>query len=281
MMKPKAILAGTIALTLTLGGGGLYASQYASAATNDAAAAKTEAGDVQKERAGKRGGFGHGFGQVEEQLLAYLGLEEAALRTKLETMTLAEVAAEQGKTREELQAKLVEWLEAAQQPEAPVDADAAAADKPEKPAAAAIAEKLLDAKGFGFGKHGGGGMGGKGGFGGSLDAVAGALGLTADELRTELTEGKTIAAVAEAKGVAVQTVIDAIVSERKAKLDEELAAGTITQEQYDEKLAAVSEHAAGRVNGTLPARGKGGKGPRGAAPEDAAADESAAEDATA
>lgn len=249
MMKSKAITAGAIALTLTLGGGGLWASQFANAATaadmQSTQAAQAEDGTSKKDFAGKRGGFGHGFNQIQDELLAYLGLDEATLQTKLETLTLAEIAVEQGKTREELKAKLVEWLEAAQA-EAGATADVDAAAK---------AEKLLDSKGFGFGKHGG--RGGHG-WGGNIDAIAEVLGLTADELKAEIKEGKTIAAIATEKGVAVQTVIDAQVSEIKQKLNEQLAAGEITQEQYDTKLAAAVDRATKQVNGELPVRGEGG-----------------------
>ncbi|MGM0883512.1 MAG: SHOCT domain-containing protein [Bacillota bacterium] len=249
MMKSKAITAGAIALTLTLGGGGLWMSQNANAATaantQSTQAALAEDGTSKKDFAGKRGGFGHGFNQIQDELLAYLGLDEAALQTKLETLTLAEIAVEQGKTREELKAKLVEWLEAAQA-EAGANADVDAAAK---------AEKLLDSRGFGFGKHGG--RGGHG-WGGNIDAIAEVLGLTADELKAEIEEGKTIAAIATEKGVVVQTIIDAQVSDIKEKLNEQLAAGDITQEQYDARLAVAVEHATKHVNGELPMRGAGG-----------------------
>ncbi|WP_028608369.1 hypothetical protein [Paenibacillus harenae] len=296
MKRSKAMTAGAIALTLTLGGGGLWATtQYVNAAATvdsgntQSQNTETEAGTQQKDPRGKRGGFGHGFRQIQEQLLTYLGLEEEALRTKLETLTLAEAAVEQGKTREELKAKLVEWLEAA---EAARQADTEADEQQDdtkalnKPDAATLADKLLDSKGFGFGKHG---AGGKSGFGGNLDSVASALSLTVEELRAEVTGGKTIAAIATEKGIAVQTVIDAMVSGQKTKLSEKLASGTITQEQYDERLAAAVEHATKHVNGELPLRGEGGKGgpggkgPRGERPGEPAtdgtsADETAADD---
>ena len=270
MMKAKAITAGAIALTLVLGGGGLLAGQYVNAATAGSGdkqleqSTQAENGAAKKDHAGKRGGFGRGFEQIQEQLLTYLGLEEEALQTKLESLTLAEVAAEQGKTRAELKEKLVEWLEAAAAAATTEDDAAADTDKqPDtgkqltKPDAATTAEKLLDSKGFGFGKHGGGG---DRGFGGNLDAVATALGLTADELKTELEAGKTIAAIATEKSVDVQTVIDVLVSDLKTKLAEELAAGTITQEQYDTRFAEAARHATQHVNGELPLRGEGGKG---------------------
>ena len=76
-----------------------------------------------------------------------------------------------------------------------------------------------------MGDHGGGPMGGPGmghrghGFGGGgLDAAATALSMTSDELKTELEAGKTIADVATAKGVDVQTVIEAIVAEQTADI---------------------------------------------------------------
>jgi hypothetical protein len=46
-----------------------------------------------------------------------------------------------------------------------------------------------------------------------LDAAADALGMTVDELRAELQDGTTIAAVADEHDVDVQTVIDAMVAE--------------------------------------------------------------------
>ena len=46
-----------------------------------------------------------------------------------------------------------------------------------------------------------------------LEAAAEALGMTTDELRTELEAGKTIADVAGEQGVDVQTVIDAMVAD--------------------------------------------------------------------
>jgi hypothetical protein len=55
-----------------------------------------------------------------------------------------------------------------------------------------------------------------------LEAAADALGMTVDDLRAELQDGKTIAAVADAKGVDVQTVIDAMVAEATADITEHI-----------------------------------------------------------
>ena len=88
--------------------------------------------------------------------------------------------------------------------------------------------------GFGLGRHGAG-----------LDAAAKAIGITTDVLRAELKNGKTIAEVAKAKGVAVQKVIDAMVAAVKAQIDDNL-----TQIITDQ------------VNGTL-RRPDGARGPGG------------------
>jgi hypothetical protein len=121
--------------------------------------------------------------------------------------------------------------------------------------------------------QGGPGMGHGGGMG--LDAAATALGITADELRTELQSGKTIAQVASDKGVDVQTVIDAMVAQLKTHLDEEVAAGEHTQEEADQKLADATTRITEQVNNTMSAggRGPGGHGgPDGHAPDQGTTD---------
>lgn len=74
--------------------------------------------------------------------------------------------------------------------------------------------------GMGHGGMGHGPFGGPGGRGAGLDAAATALGITTDELKTELQDGKTIADVASEKGVDVQKVIDAIVAAETANITE-------------------------------------------------------------
>jgi len=76
--------------------------------------------------------------------------------------------------------------------------------------------------GPGGGHEGHEGRGGPGGMGGGkiAEAAATALGVTTDELKTELDAGKTIAEVAAGKGVDVQTVIDAIVADQTADITE-------------------------------------------------------------
>ena len=53
-----------------------------------------------------------------------------------------------------------------------------------------------------------------------LETAAEALGMTADELKAELEAGKSIAQVAEEKGVDLQVVVDALVAEGTERLQQ-------------------------------------------------------------
>ena len=124
----------------------------------------------------------------------------------------------------------------------------------------AVVDALAAAGPIGGGHGGPGGRGGPGGDHGGrgglgLDAAATALGITADELRTELEGGSTLADVAAAKGVDVQTVIDALVAEAKAHVDDEVASGEITQAEADTKLADATTRITDAVNNGFPQRG--------------------------
>jgi hypothetical protein len=87
------------------------------------------------------------------------------------------------------------------------------------------------------------------------DAVAEALGITEDELREAVQGGATIAEVAEANGVEVQTVIDALVADATAHLDEEVAEGDLTEEQATERKAELEERITAMVNRERPEGG--------------------------
>ena len=87
----------------------------------------------------------------------------------------------------------------------------------------------------------------------SLANVAAVLKLTEAELKTQLDSGKSLAAVAATQNVNVQSVIDAVVTEMKAHIAEEVASGELTQAQADAKLAEVTVRATDMVNGVRPA----------------------------
>jgi DNA-binding CsgD family transcriptional regulator len=92
-----------------------------------------------------------------------------------------------------------------------------------------------------------------------------ALGMTEAELKTELQAGKSIADVAKAKNIDLDTVIAKLTAAFKAHLDEEVASGKHTQAEADAKLAEFKTRVTEMVNAPgLPMRGgKGGHGPGG------------------
>ena len=122
-----------------------------------------------------------------------------------------------------------------------------------------------------------GGPGGKGGHGGKLghikaasEDVAAVLNLTTTELATQLREGKSLGAIAEAQDVDINKVKEVLTAEFKAHLDEKVAAGKHTQAEADEKLAKFESRLDDMVNKARPQGGKkghghgrGGHGPRG------------------
>jgi hypothetical protein len=98
-----------------------------------------------------------------------------------------------------------------------------------------------------------------------LEAAAKVLGMTAEELKTELAT-KSLADVAAAKGVDITKVTDALVAEFKAHLDEEVASGEHTQAEADAKLAEFKTRVTDMVNNVRPAGGPEGSGQEGRGP---------------
>ena len=108
------------------------------------------------------------------------------------------------------------------------------------------------------------------------DAAAQALGITQDELMTELKDGKSLAEVAEAKGMSVDDFKAALLIQVKAQLDSLVADGTLTQEQADRVMQNTEDNIDSIVNAQGgfggcggPGRGAGGLGPwQGPPPDD-------------
>ncbi len=72
------------------------------------------------------------------------------------------------------------------------------------------------------------------------DALANALGLTTDELYAELNSGKTLAALAEEKGLDRATLVAELESAHQAGLAQAVTDGILTQEQADAMLAQMT-----------------------------------------
>ena len=88
-------------------------------------------------------------------------------------------------------------------------------------------------------------------------AIAALLGLTADELETAEHAGKSLAAIAGEQNVKVQSVVDLVTKQLTAALDKQLAAGTITQTQYDIKQAKLAAKATEVVNRNFSGKDRG------------------------
>lgn len=100
-----------------------------------------------------------------------------------------------------------------------------------------------------------------------LETVMAVLDVTLDELRSAREAGTTLAELAEQQGVEVSVLVDALVAVAEGHITEHVANGDLTQEQADERLAAIEERITDRVNGVKPAAGdrpeRGERGPGG------------------
>lgn len=75
--------------------------------------------------------------------------------------------------------------------------------------------------------------------GAQIAIVVKTLGITAEELRTELQAGKSVADVAAAKNVSISNIVDAVVAEQTTALKQAVTDGKLTQEQADQRLAML------------------------------------------
>lgn len=87
---------------------------------------------------------------------------------------------------------------------------------------------------------------------GPVAAAAGAIGIEPSELLDAVRDGRTVAEVAEANGVAVDAVIGAVVASLQERLDDAVENGWLTPEEADDRAAELEEEATELVNGDLP-----------------------------
>lgn len=106
------------------------------------------------------------------------------------------------------------------------------------------------------------------------EAAAAVLGISEDELRTQLMSGQTLAQIAEAHGMSTADFKAALKEKVAADLQAELDAGNITQEQFNEKTAnldakldsTINSEGGLRFHGRSTDSGSGGPGTRFRAP---------------
>ncbi|MGG1517671.1 hypothetical protein ABE504_19810 [Paenibacillus oryzisoli] len=170
---------------------------------------------------GGRGGF-QGGGNVVKETATILGVEESAVQEALKAdKTLAAFAEEKGVAKADFLAKLIAAETAAVQEQVTAGKlTQTQADELVKNLSDRLT-KQIDAQGIGKGGQGfpggfGGGRGGKGGPGGfggpfgNSEVLTQVLGLTQDELKTELSAGKSLADIAAAKGISEDDLISKI-----------------------------------------------------------------------
>jgi hypothetical protein len=74
-----------------------------------------------------------------------------------------------------------------------------------------------------------------------LGPVAAYLGISPQELRSELRSGKSLAQIATAHGKSVDGLVDAIVAKAKERLDKAVASGHLTRRRADEILERLTD----------------------------------------
>ncbi len=75
----------------------------------------------------------------------------------------------------------------------------------------------------------------------NLETVAAQLGMTGDDLRSELEGGATLTEVITAQGSTVEAVVEGLVADAETTLDDAVANGTLTQAQADRILTNLPE----------------------------------------
>jgi len=100
--------------------------------------------------------------------------------------------------------------------------------------------------------------------GGIVKSVAETLNMTPREIVQDLRQGQSLAEIAQAKGVSIDTLKSAIVDAAKEKLDQAVADGKLTQDQADKIMTRLTDNIDKIVNWK---RGGLGKGPLGSGAE--------------
>lgn len=243
MNKNRKIL-GAAAFSLALAGGGVagamlgtpslsiaQSSSSTQTATDPANAATSDARDG----LGPLGHRGEGLAAAAKAL----GMSEADLRTALANgKSIAEVAADKNVDVQTVIDALV------------ADAKARLAE-----IEAALPDRMTElVNRKGWGDHGPRPVIKEG-----LDKAAAVIGISTDQLTTELKAGKTIADVAAEHNVDLQKVIDALVADATAKIDQAVTDGKIDSARAAEMKSHLVERITALVNGEGPGH-RGGHG---------------------
>ena len=86
----------------------------------------------------------------------------------------------------------------------------------------------------------------------TVDTLTSVLGVSDEDLQAARDAGQTVADIAAAQGVDLQTVIDALVDNAQARLDTKIAAGDIDAERAAEISASIEDRVTARANSERP-----------------------------
>jgi predicted DNA-binding protein YlxM (UPF0122 family) len=204
---------------------------------------------------------GHGPMQNLASVATALNMSEADIRTQLDSgKSLADIATAQNVSVQSVVDAVVADMRAHVATEVAsgeitqTEADAKLAD-----VVAHATDMVNGVRPAGMPEGMAGGMGGRGPSPESITAIAKVLNVTEAQLQTEVQSGKSLADIAAAQNVSVQSVIDAVVTQMKSHIAGEVASGEITQAEADAKLTDVTARATDMVNGVRPAGMPGDK----------------------
>ncbi|WP_139492566.1 hypothetical protein [Brevibacillus dissolubilis] len=180
---------------------------------------------------GEHGGFGGRGGVDSEELATLFNLDQNALKEQLQAgKSLAQIAEAQGVTKQAV-IDLLTKQNSERLDQAVTDGKLTSEQAAEmKTQFATKATEMIEKTGLDRGEHGG--FGGHGGF--ASEELATLLNLDQDALKEQLQSGKSLAEIAEAQGVTKQAVIDLLVSEHQARLDQAVTDGKLTAEKAAE-----------------------------------------------
>ena len=223
-------------------------------------------------------GFGFGLGGDSSAAATYLGLTADQIKTDLQGgKTLAQIAVAQGKTADGLVQAILSAQEANLDKLVTAGKLSSDQEKNIETNLEAMITNLVNGTnptpatapfaGGGFGFHGRPGrLGarlGVGPFGPDLQTAATYLGLTADQIQTDLKGGKTLAQIATAQGKTADGLVQAMLAAQEANLDKLVTAGKLSSDQEQTIEKGLTTMITNVVNGTRPAMGGTSMSPMG------------------
>ncbi len=240
-MKTNGKILGAIAFSLALAGGGVAGAVIGVPSLSGAQSEPTETTPANHNRPARADRLATAAEAI--------GISTDDLRAALKGgQSIAEVAEANGVEAQTVIDALVA--------EATTRLEGLLAELPDRVAEAVNRKGPPDHEGPG---HGGPGQGGRRGPG--LEAAARAIGISVEDLRTAVKGGDTVAEVAAANNVEVQTVIDALIADATTHLNQAVADGRLSEADAAERAADLSERITAMVNGTMSPGGPGRQGP--------------------